>query len=253
MNNPPVIPDISAVIPGLTGDPIWLESIDSTNSEALRRLPELPSGTVLAAREQTAGRGQRGNTWFTEPGKNLTFSIVLKPSGLEAGEAHLLNYLASVAVAEFLEGYGVSCCIKWPNDIYAGRKKICGILVENSLSGGCVGASVIGIGININQTEFPQLANATSLSLVTGLEYVLEDCLKAFVAVFDSWLPRLSTLSEAYVSRLFQKGVQARYADYLRGDQFTGTIRGVTSDGRLVIHDGLAERLYRFKEVGYIL
>ena len=232
----------------------WYDTIDSTNSEALRRLPELPSGTVLAAREQTAGRGQRGNTWFTEPGKNLTFSIVLKPSGLAAGEAHLLNYLASVTVAEFLEGYGVSCCIKWPNDIYVGRKKICGILVENSLSGGRVAASVIGIGININQKEFPQLASATSLSLATGREYVLEDCLKAFMAVFESLQHKLEGLPAAYTSRLFQKGVQARYVDYLRGnEEFTGTILGVSQDGRLIIHDGAAERLYRFKEVGYIL
>lgn len=232
----------------------WFNSLDSTNNVALRQLPDIPSGTVIAAREQTAGRGQRGNTWFTEPGKNLTFSIVLKPEGLAAGDAHLLNYLASVAVAEFLEGYGVSCCIKWPNDIYIGRKKICGILVENSLSGGCVAASVIGIGININQTRFPQLANATSLSLVTGREYVLEDCLEAFMAVFESWQPRLSSLSGAYTSRLFQKGVQARYVDYLLGnEEFTGTICGVSQDGRLIIHDGATERLYRFKEVGYIL
>jgi BirA family biotin operon repressor/biotin-[acetyl-CoA-carboxylase] ligase len=232
----------------------WFNSLDSTNNVALSRLLDIPSGTVIAAREQTAGRGQRGNTWFTEPGKNLTFSIVLKPEGLAAGDAHLLNYLASVAVAEFLDGYGVSCCIKWPNDIYIGRKKICGILVENSLSGGCVAASVIGIGININQTQFPQLANATSLGLVTGREYVLEDCLEAFMAVFESWQPHLSSLSGAYTSRLFQKGVQARYVDYLLGnEEFTGTIRGVSQDGRLIIHDGATERLYRFKEVGYIL
>lgn len=232
---------------------IWLESVDSTNTEALRRLPALPSGTVIAAREQTAGRGQRGNTWFTEPGKNLTFSIVLKDLGLAAGEAHLLNYLASVAVAEFLDGYGAQSLIKWPNDIYIGRKKICGILVENSLSGGCVAASVIGIGININQAEYPQLANATSLRLVTGREYVLENCLEAFLAVFESWLPRLQDLPERYSSRLFQKGVQARYIDYQTGAEFTGTIRGVNPDGRLILHDGTQYRLYRFKEVGYIL
>ncbi|MBR6305955.1 MAG: biotin--[Bacteroidales bacterium] len=232
----------------------WFNSLDSTNNVALSHLPDIPTGTVIAAREQTAGRGQRGNTWFTEPGKNLTFSIVLKPSALAAGDAHLLNYLASVAVAEFLEGCGVACSIKWPNDIYVGRKKICGILVENSLSGGCVAASVIGIGININQTSFLQLANATSLSLVTGKEYVLEDSLEAFMAVFESWENRLEDLSEAYTSKLFQKGVKASYIDYLRGDEeFTGTIRGVSPDGRLIIHDGTADRLYRFKEVGYIL
>ena len=247
----------SSVIPGLTGNLIWLDSVDSTTSEALRRLPELPSGTVIAAREQTAGRGQRGNTWFTEAGKNLTFSIVLKDLGLAAAEAHRLNYIASVAVADFLEGNGVSCFIKWPNDIYISRKKICGMLVENALEGGTVAASVVGIGININQTSFLQLANATSLSLITGKEYALEDCLDAFLAIFGRLLPALSdaSLTERYSSRLFQKGVTAQYADYLRDTQFPGIIRGVDPDGRLRIHDTIngTDNLYRFKEVGYIL
>lgn len=236
---------------------IWLESVDSTNSEALRRLAELTSGTVIAALEQTAGRGQRGNTWFTEAGRNLTFSIVLKDLGLPAAEAHRLNYLASLAVAEFLEGYGAACSIKWPNDIYVGRKKICGILVENSLAGAEVAASVIGIGININQTLFQQLSNATSLSLVTGKEYALEDCLNAFLQVFERLLPTLrnSSLADVYTSRLFQKGVTAQYVDYLRNTQFPGIIRGVDPDGRLRIHDtnNGTDKLYRFKEVGYIL
>ena len=249
MNNP--------VIPGLTGNLIWLDSVDSTNSEALRRLPELPSGAVIAAREQTAGRGQRGNTWFTEAGKNLTFSIVLKDLGLAASEAHRLNYLASVAVADFLDGYGAQSLIKWPNDSYIGRKKICGILVENSLAGAGVAASVIGIGININQTQFQQLSNATSLALSTGKEYALEDCLAAFLDIFGRLLPTLSddSLTERYSSRLFQKGVNAQYVDYLRDTQFSGTILGVDPDGRLRIQDTIngTDNLYRFKEVGYIL
>ena len=150
----------------------WLDTIDSTNSEALRRLPELAGGTVLAAREQTEGRGQRGNTWFTEPGKNLTFSIVLKQLPLQAARSVRLNYLTSVAVASFLESHGVKAAIKWPNDIYVEGRKICGMLIENTLGpGGQVMASVIGIGINMNQTAFPQLANATSLALCTGKEY----------------------------------------------------------------------------------
>ena len=240
-----------------SGNILWLDSVDSTNSEALRRLPELPSGTVIAAREQTAGRGQRGNTWFTEPGKNLTFSIVLKGLGLAAADAHRLNYLASLAVAEFLEGYCVSPSIKWPNDIYVGRKKICGILVENSLSGDGVSASVIGIGININQTEFPQLANATSLRCCTGKEYDLEKCLQAFMEVFNRLLSTLreQSLVDKYSASLFLKGVTAEYSDYLRDIRFTGIIRGVDPDGRLRIYDtsALTDRLYRFKEVGYIL
>ena len=126
----------------------WLDSIDSTNSEALRRLPELPGGTVLAAYEQTAGRGQRGNTWFTQAGKNLTFSIVLKDLSLSAPEAIRLNYLTSVAVAAYLESRGVKADIKWPNDIYVNGRKICGMLLENTLGpGGRLLASVVGIGI----------------------------------------------------------------------------------------------------------
>lgn len=149
---------------------LWLNTVDSTNSEALRRLGELPSGTVLAAYEQTAGRGQRGNRWFSEAGKNLTFSIVLKfPDGfLSAADAFLLNCLCSVSVVDFLASYGVSAQVKWPNDIYVGGRKICGMLLENGLSGASVAYSVMGLGINILQREFPNLANATSLALVVG-------------------------------------------------------------------------------------
>ncbi len=132
---------------------IWLDTIDSTNSEALRRLAELPSMTVLAAREQTAGRGQRGNTWFTEPGKNLTFSIIVKfgDGELHASQVHWLNYLISVVVAEFLQSHGIWCKVKWPNDVYVGKNKICGILIENSLKGEWVHAAVVGVGLNVNQ------------------------------------------------------------------------------------------------------
>lgn len=148
---------------------LWLKTIDSTNSEALRRMGELPSGTVLVAYEQTAGRGQRGNTWFSEPGKNLTFSIVLKfPAGfLAAGDAFLLNCLCSVAAVDFLSGFGVVASVKWPNDIFVGGRKICGMLLENGLIGSFVAHSVMGIGMNVFQTEFP-LVNATSLALALG-------------------------------------------------------------------------------------
>lgn len=235
----------------------WLDSIDSTNTEALRRLPTLPGGTVLAAREQTAGRGQRGNTWYTQPGMNLTFSIVLKDIPLLAPDAIRLNYLTSVAVASYLESKGVKAQIKWPNDIYVAGRKICGMLLENTLGpGGQLMASVIGIGININQSDFPQLANATSLTLCTGKTYDLPTELNSFLALFDSLLPALSSdeLFAAYSARLFRKGVPARYHDLLTDREYQGVIEGVEADGRLHIRDlDGGDYYYRFKEVGYIL
>ena len=235
---------------------IWYETIDSTNTEALRRLDGIPSGTVLAARSQTAGRGQRGNTWFTEPGKNLTFSVVLKDLGLKASDSIRLNALTSVAVASLLERYGVQPVIKWPNDIYVSGRKICGMLIENTLDGAMLGASVVGIGININQREFPQLANATSLALCTGKDEALEEVLAVFLEIFEGMLSRLDSpeLWERYASRLYRLGKTARYYDILREEEFEGVIQSVEPDGRLCILDAGGERRhYRFKEVSYIL
>lgn len=235
----------------------WLSSIDSTNSEALRQLPRLPFGSVLAAYDQTAGRGQRGNSWFTEPGKNLTFSIILKNLPLKASEGIRLNYLSSVALVEFLDAKGVKADIKWPNDIYVSGKKISGMLIENSLGPeGGIAASVIGIGLNMNQKEFSRLALATSLALCTGREYALEASLEEFLAIFEGLLPQLSAgeLTARYTSRLYRLGVSARYHDLLTDEEFEGVIEGVEADGRLRIRDlqGRA-RLYRFKEVAYML
>ena len=236
---------------------IWLDTIDSTNSEALRRLADVTSGTVIAAREQTAGRGQRGNTWFTQPEQNLTFSIVLKfADAFPAARAVALNYLSSLAVAEFLRSFGVACEIKWPNDVYVGKRKICGILIENQLGADGLASSVIGIGININQREFPQLANATSLALCTGKDEALEEVLAVFLEIFEGMLSRLDSpeLWERYASRLYRLGKTARYYDILREEEFEGVIQGVEPDGRLCILDAGGERRhYRFKEVSYIL
>ena len=238
---------------------IWLDSIDSTNSEALRRLADVPSGTVIAAREQTAGRGQRGNTWFTQPGQNLTFSIVLKFEGVfPVSRAVWLNYLSSLAVAQFLRSFDVSCEIKWPNDVYVGKRKKCGILIGNQLGGGGLASAVLGIGININQKELLQLANATSLSLCTSKEYAVEECLQRFLGIFEELLPKVfedgTGLFDAYSSQLFRKGVSARYYDILREEEFDGVIRGVEPDGRLCIIDAAGKcRYYHFKEVSYIL
>ena len=170
-----------------------------------------------------------------------------------------LNELISVAVADFLSGFGLRSEIKWPNDIYVRGRKICGILIENSLApDATLAASVIGVGINLNQRVFPQLANATSLALERdpATPWELAPTLEQFLAVFEGLLPRLGSpaLREAYQARLFRKGVQARYHDLLEDQEFTGIIEGVEPDGRLCIRDTEGKpRYYRFKEVNYIL
>ena len=175
---------------------IWHDRVDSTNSLALRQISTLDNLSVLAAREQTAGRGQRGNRWLSRPGENLTFSLVLRfgEGGfppLAAKQACRINILAPVAVRDFLREEGCDCRIKWPNDVFAGGKKICGILVENGLGGGEIVHSVIGIGINMNQRVFDDLANATSLSCMTGKQYDLHASLEKVVAKLEAWLPAL--------------------------------------------------------------
>ena len=238
---------------------VWLPTIDSTNSEALRRLPELPSGTVLAAREQTAGRGQRGNRWFSEPGANLTFSIVLRfgPGELPPGRVHELNYLASVTVVRFLGEEGVAARVKWPNDVYVGKRKISGMLIENTLQEGGIAAAVVGIGLNLNQRVFEQLSNATSLSLCTGKQYDVDAALERFLALFEAGLRDFragTSFAGEYSGLLFRKGERASYHDLLLGEEFTGVIEGVEPDGRLRIRsESGGMRLYRFKEVNYIL
>lgn len=245
---------------------LWLDTIDSTNSEALRRLPDLPSCTVLSAREQTAGRGQRGNTWFSEPGKNLTFSIVLKfgLGAVSARDAHYLNCLASLSVVSLLDSFGIRSQIKWPNDIYVGKRKICGMLLENTLCTTGLAASVIGIGLNVNQTAFPRLANATSVALELGqvhpMEWDLAQTLECLLRLFEERLPLLSSpegrqeLMADYTARLFRKDVPAPYRDLLQDREFTGVIEGVEPDGRLRVRDAEGgKRFFRFKEISYLL
>ena len=147
-------------------DIIWMKSVDSTNNEAKRRISDIDNLSVLSALEQTAGRGQRGNTWTSDAGANLMFSIVLKSPSLIVEDHFILNEIAALSVADFLSTYGIKAEIKWPNDIYVHEKKICGILIENSFHRKSISYSIIGIGLNINQRNFDvNLPNPTSMVL----------------------------------------------------------------------------------------
>ena len=238
----------------------WLEEADSTNNVLLRHIRDYDNLSVIAAVTQTAGRGQRGNRWVSAPGDNLTFSLLLKPQGLPVREVMALTCLATLAVRDTLRDEGVAAVIKWPNDIYVGKRKICGMLVENGLEGTDIGWSVIGIGINLNQTEFPgEVLNPTSLKRLTGCSYELEPFLEKVCHAIEILLPELETaggrngLMQAYERDLFQKDSPARYRDIATGKEFTGIIRGVTPEGLLRIEAEGCERTFGFKEISYIL
>ena len=239
----------------------WFEELDSTNNELLRHAGDYDNLSVVAAVNQTAGRGQRGNRWVSDPGDNLTFSFILKPEGLPAREVMAVTCFATLSVREALREEGVPAVIKWPNDIYVGRKKICGMLVENGLEGADIAWSVVGIGINLNQTAFPgEVVNPTSLQRLTGRSYDPVLFLEKVCRRLEALLPELVSqegrngLREAYEQDLFQKDTPASYRDLTTGEEFTGLIRGITPEGLLRIEKAEGPvRTFGFKEISYIL
>lgn len=233
----------------------WFPELDSTNSELLRHIQEYDNLSVIAAESQTRGRGQRGNSWSSAPGENLTFSILLKPSALEAKDFMSITFLAAAAVRDFLKGEGIPAQVKWPNDIYAGKRKLCGMLIENGLHQSRIAYSVIGIGLNLNQVCFPEnIPNPTSMKLLTGREFKPMETLEKLLTYFDMGaLARAEELRRNYLHGLFQKDVARQYRDIASREEFTGTIKDVQPDGRLLMETPLGPRLFSFKELSYIL
>ena len=193
-------------------DIIWLERVDSTNDEARRHISEIDNLSVVSALEQTKGRGQRGNRWSSQPGENLTFSLVVKDFRIKANEQSAISQATSLSLVDLLSRHEIKARIKWPNDIYAGDEKICGILIENSLKGLEIDWSIIGIGLNVNQTAFPEdLPNPTSMKLCTGNSnpYNTREILEEFMGIFTGYYREylngngaLDRLEEQFVSNL---------------------------------------------------
>lgn len=244
----------------------WFDSIDSTNSEARRRLPANAKMSVYAAKFQTAGRGQRGNKWSSAAGQNLTFSVLLnfthpQMPDLAVRNQFLLSIVAALSVSDLLRKLNICNTIKWPNDIYIGRRKVCGMLIENIVGNGGLEHSIIGIGLNLNQTEFPpELVNPTSVLVSSGLRTVPEEVLDDFLDIFSGYIPYLSDIEgineirNKYVLRLFGLGVSREYHDCLRNVDFTGTIKGISEEGQLLMEmPDKTVTNYSFKEVSYII
>ena len=227
-------------------------------------VPDRPSAPIAVVAEyQTAGRGCGTNTWESERGKNLTFSLLLHPTEaliggdatkpLPAARQFAISERISIALCETLEHYIYNKVeIKWPNDIYVEGKKIAGILIENRLQGDRIKDSIIGIGLNVNQQVFHSDApNPVSLRQLLGHDVDREGLLHEYLRLVQA-VPTTGTMRINYWNRLYQRLVQSWYSD--QNGRFQATITGVEPDGRLVMTDSDGrERRYAFKEVTFIL
>ena len=238
---------------------VKLDSTKSTNRycEALD-LAEVEDFTCYWALEQTAGIGQRGNHWEAEPGKNLTFSLVLHPTFLPADRQFKLTEALSLALVDFFSPFTfhLSPSVKWPNDIYVGKRKICGTLVSTRLQGSQIAAAVCGIGLNVNQTDFPDwVPNPTSLALLTGKEYELEPLLKKLLACIEKRYNDLKAgqdLEQEYLALLLNINVPARYI--YNEEEITATLTGVDPHGHLLLTASDGRRLScGMKEISFLL
>ena len=220
---------------------IKVDAIDSTNN-FVRKFYDNKGHfepVCVSAAHQTNGRGQRGANWNVQAGHNLTFSILYPQRDLNISRYFNLNICISLAILEVLGSKNIPHLkVKWPNDIMSQRKKLGGILIENIVKTEGIVASIIGIGINVNQTNFDNLPQATSLKNVTGIHWNVDELLHELCETLDLHLKALSKMSEEqlmyqYQRNLFRKDVISTFE--ANGSKFNGIIRGVTSEGKLEV------------------
>lgn len=239
---------------------VRIQVTGSTNNYANQQIREneCREGTVFLAYEQTAGRGQVRNFWESEPGANLTFSIVIYPDFLEIRHQFLISKVVTLGIYKALSKYIDDLKIKWPNDIYAGNKKLGGILIENSIMYGLLKSTVIGIGLNVNQTVFRSSApNPISLKTLTNQHFDLDVILEEVLFGINSYYVLLRDGGEELID---QKFVSVLYRlnemHFFRAEKedFEGEIMGINEIGQLLIRkiDG-AILDFHFKEVEFLL
>ncbi|MBQ8360982.1 MAG: biotin--[Bacteroidaceae bacterium] len=241
---------------------ITLKEVDSTNSY-LRNLPAdkvEKEFVAVVAKSQTAGRGQRGNSWESAPNKNLTFSIMMHPTFLTANEQFILSQAMALSVKETLDDYVRSPHprIKWPNDIYWNKKKLCGILIETDLMGKNMETCIIGVGINLNQETFHSDApNPVSVWQITGHATEPLTIMKKIIQRFVTYYNQIRQGQTHDLIDHYHKGLFRRVGYHLfrQGDtQFDARIRGVKTDGHLLLEDREGNiRTFGFKEVEYVI
>lgn len=234
-----------------------IDETTSTNDDA--RDARYRHGDIVWAERQTAGRGQRGHTWLSPRGENLTFTLVLEPHFLPVGEQFLLSEIVTLALTELFDRYGIDTRIKWTNDIYTGDRKLVGMLIEHDLAGGRLARTLAGIGINVNQTRFdPSLPNPVSMASATGRTFDREEVLGRFHELFMARYAQLErgekeAIQHDYRLRMYRLGERHPYR-LPDGTLFEATIEGVRPSGALLLRrtDGsLGE--YLFREVEFVI
>ena len=234
----------------------------STNTYLSRLAATLPGGTVIYTPCQTAGRGQKGNSWESEDGKNLTFSMLLKRPPVKARDQFCLSEAAALAVVEALSAEaGEGFTVKWPNDVYWRDKKICGMLIENSLDNSDIATCIIGIGINVNQQRFVSDApNPVSLTNITGSEHDLMPLLKRVSSRIEQLVDSLGDeavreqLHRQYMAALYRNDGDMHPFEDAAGNRFMASIAAIAPDGTLTLqHKDGTHRDYLFKEVRHVI
>lgn len=235
---------------------IKLSATNSTNDylKALTSSRHVENFTIVTTDFQNAGRGQMGARWEAEPFKNLTFSVLIKDLLLAVNDIFTLNVATAVSIYEAMQSFNIpGLSIKWANDILAGNKKIGGILIENIIKNDGEIFSVIGIGLNVNQTEFKKLPKASSMAALTGREYDRDAVLIAIAENLKRNMSRIlnkdiETLWAKYHKNLFKKDVPMPFES--TGNKFMGIITGVTRNGSLMLQledDSIKE--FKIKEI----
>ena len=221
---------------------IKLNAIDSTNTylKNLSKSEVVSDGTLVVSECQTHGRGQMGAAWQSKPGQSLTFSMLKRLNGLHVSDQSAITFVVSIAIKNVLQKLHIpGITVKWPNDIMSYNQKLCGILIENQLEGSFVASTIIGIGLNVNESKFKGLPQATSMRLATGITFNREEVLELITGEIQNELKILESgntagLKTAYEDSLFRKNLVSAFEDP-NGFQFNGLIVGVSDSGELLV------------------
>ena len=240
---------------------IKLNAIDSTNSYLINlgKKERLIDPTIVVSEKQLKGRGQLGAIWQSKPSQSLTFSVFKRFEGVPAIYLSSITFAVSIAVYKALNKMLIpQITIKWPNDIMSYSKKLAGILIENQVKQGKVVSTVIGIGINVNEENFENLPQATSILLSTGRKHLLDEVLQTVYEALLKELERVNqgdfqNLKSEYEKTLFRKDTVSVFEDN-QGSRFNGKIKGVSEEGELLIENEDEKVLaFQLKEIKYLL